>query len=79
MLSDHARKFSVEGQILYKLYDQEGIIKQMGYTLNLITNDGVSSIIGPASGLFTTQPAGAQYIAVGTGAGTISVTITNSL
>lgn len=76
MLSDHARKFSLKGEILYRLYDQDGQLKIMGHTANLITNDGVSTIVGPSLGQFTvvgTADAGAQYIAVGTGSGTISV------
>jgi hypothetical protein len=61
----------IRGMIFAKLVNNEGEV-QLFYTPNVITTTGINNLIRKAVGQSSGQPAGAQFVAVGTGAGTIS-------
>ncbi|MGB9615531.1 MAG: hypothetical protein ACPL3B_08520, partial [Fervidobacterium sp.] len=61
----------LKGRIYAKLISPNGV-EQMFYTPNVITTTGINNLIRKAVGQSSSQPSGAQFVAVGTGAGTIS-------
>lgn len=64
-------EFRLKGTIFAKLL-RDNEITQLFYTPNVITTTGINNLIRKAVGQSSGQPAGAQFVAVGTGPGTIS-------
>lgn len=62
---------SLKGRIFARLLNDDGV-EQIFYTPNVITTTGINNLIRKAVGQSSGQPAGAQFVAVGTGGGTIS-------
>jgi hypothetical protein len=70
-MSSYESSVKLKGRIFAKLYNGDGV-SLIAYTPNIITTTGINNLIRKAVGQSSGQPAGAQFVAVGTGAGTIS-------